>query len=442
MTEGTSDVRAADVAPPTRRETRKVLLATGIGHFVEWFEMGIYGTLATSIAANFFAPGDPTAALLSTFALFAVSFVVRPLGGLFWGPLGDRIGRQKVLALIVLITSGATFLIGVLPTYATVGALAPLLLVLARLVQGFAAGGESASATTLLFEYAPRGRRGFLTSWIDTFGFLAFVAGSGLALLLTTVLGDAAMGDWGWRIPFLLALPLGLVGLYLRVRMEDTPEFRRLEKLGEIAQSPVREAFRTGGTAMLLLAGMVVIKAVAHWTLQTYMPSHLAQTLGFSSVQSFQVTTACLAVVAVLVPFMGALSDRVGRKPLLVAGAGGFLLLSYPAFWLMSQGSFALAFLAMALLGVLIAAFDGAVSAAMAELFPPRTRNGAIAIPYNIAVALFGGTAPYLAGMLVAATGSPISPAFYIMFVAAISLGTVLRLRETAGRRVPADAAP
>ncbi|GAB3212722.1 MFS transporter [Marinactinospora endophytica] len=426
-------MRDAGITPPTARESRRVLIATGIGHFVEWFEMGIYGTLATSIAANFFAPGDPTAALLSTFALFAVSFVVRPLGGLFWGPLGDRIGRKRVLALIVLITSGATFLIGVLPTYATVGALAPLLLVLARLVQGFAAGGESASATTLLFEYAPKHRRGFLTSWVDTFGFLAFVAGSGLALLLTAVLGEAAITEWAWRLPFLLALPLGLVGLYLRMKLEDTPEFRRLESLGEVASSPIKETFRAGRTAMLVLAGMVVIKAVAHWTLQTFMPSYLRETLGFDALESFEVTTVCLAIVAVLVPFMGHLSDRVGRKPVLIAGAGGFLVLAYPAFWMMSLGSTLLAVAAMALLGVLIAAFDGAVNAAMAELFPPRVRNGAIAIPYNIAVALFGGTAPYIATLLVSTTGFALSPAFYIMFVAAISLGTVLRIRETAG---------
>lgn len=418
---------------PTRR---KVLFAAGAGHFVEWFDMGIYGTLSTIIAANFFAEGDPTAALLSTFAIFAAGFVIRPLGGLFFGPLADRIGRQKVLAIVVLTTSAATFAIGILPTYAAIGAFAPLLLVLCRLVQGFAAGGETSSAVTMLYEYAPPNKRGYYSSFADTFGFAAFVFGSGLALLLTAGVGDAAMTSWAWRLPFLLALPLGLVGLYLRMRMQDTPEFRKLEGEGGVSESPIRESFRTGGRAMLILAGLVVIKGVAHWTLQTFMPSYLQTTLEFSKIQSFLAVTICLAVVAVAVPFMGALSDRYGRKPLLIAGAAGFIVLTWPSLLLMSTGSTFLAIVGMIVLGLCIAAYDGAISATMAELFPPRIRSGAIAIPYNIAVSLFGGTAPYLATWLVASTGYKLSPAFYVMIAAAITLATVLRaVRETAGPR-------
>ncbi|OXM71471.1 MULTISPECIES: MFS transporter [Amycolatopsis] len=413
---------------------RKVLLAAGAGHFVEWFDMGIYGTLSTVIAANFFAAGDPAAALLSTFAVFAAGFVIRPLGGLFFGPLADRIGRQRVLAIVVLTTSLATFAIGVLPTYHAVGALAPLLLVVARLVQGFAAGGETSSAVTVLYEYAPKHRRGFFSSFADTFGFAAFVFGSGLALLLTASFGDATMTSWAWRLPFLLALPLGLAGLYLRLKLQDTPEFRELEAKGEVTESPVRETFRTGGKAMLVLAGLVVIKGVAHWTLQTFMPSYLQTTLHFTKVQSFIASTVCLAVVAVAVPFAGALSDRIGRRPLLIAGTAGFIVLTWPSLLLMSLGNTFLAVLGMVVLGLLIAAYDGAVSATMAELFPPRIRSGAIAIPYNIAVSLFGGTAPYIATWLISASGYRLSPAFYVMLTAAITLVTVLRVvRETAG---------
>jgi MFS transporter, MHS family, proline/betaine transporter len=436
MSEQTVAPDPTDPAPPTRR---KVLLAAGAGHFVEWFDMGIYGTLSTIIAANFFAQGDPAAALLSTFAVFAAGFVIRPLGGLVFGPLADRIGRQKVLAIVVLTTSAATFAIGILPTYSSIGALAPLLLVVCRLVQGFAAGGETSSAVTVLFEYAPRNRRGFFTSFADTFGFAAFVFGSGLALLLTAGLGDEAMTAWAWRLPFLLALPLGLIGLYLRVRLQDTPEFRRLAGAGEVAESPIRESFRTGGRAMLVLAGLVVIKGVAHWTLQTFMASYLKTTFQFSTVQSFLAVTICLAVVAVTVPLMGALSDRVGRKPLLIAGTAGFIVLTWPSLLLMTMGSVVLAILGMIVLGLLIAAYDGAVSAAMAELFPPQIRAGSIAIPYNIAVSLFGGTAPYVATWLVVSTDNPLSPAFYVMLAAAITLATVVRaVRETAGPRAGA----
>jgi MHS family proline/betaine transporter-like MFS transporter len=418
----------------------RVLLAAGAGHFVEWFDMGIYGTLATIVAANFFASGNPAAALLSTFAVFAAGFVVRPLGGLFFGPLADRIGRQKVLAMVVLGTSGATFLIGVLPTYSAVGALAPLLLVLARLIQGFAAGGESSSAVTLLYEHAPRNRRGYFCSWVDTFGFAAFVFGSGLALLLTATLGDAAMTSWGWRLPFLLALPLGAAGLYLRTKLAETPEFEQLRNTGEVTGSPIRDSFRTGRIAMLVLAGLVVIKGVAHWTLQTFMVSYLQNTMHFSQIQSFGAATACLAVVAVAVPIAGALSDRYGRKPLLLAGAGGFFVLTWPCLLLMSLHNTALAILAMVVLGLLIAAYDGAVSATMAELFPPRIRTGAMAIPYNISVTVFGGTAPYVATWLITNTGYRFSPAFYVMLAAAITFVTVARwVREASGLKAIAE---
>lgn len=426
------------VAAPSVPRSR-VLLAAGAGHFVEWFDMGIYGTLSTIIAANFFAKGDPTAALLSTFAIFAAGFVVRPLGGLFFGPLADRVGRQKVLALVVLITSGSTFLIGVLPTYATVGVLAPILLVLARLVQGFACGGETSSAVTLLFEYAKPNRRASMTSFSDVFGFAAFVFGSGLALLLTSVFGDATMQDWAWRLPFLLALPLGLAGLVLRMKLEETPEFRDLEDKDAVAESPFQETFRTGRLAMLTLAGLIVLKGVAHWTLQTFMTSYLTDTLHFSAIAGFTAATVTMAVIAVTVPLMGALSDRIGRKPLLIAGSAGYVVLAWPMLWLMSRGSTVLAVLAMVVLGLFIAAYDGAIGATMAELFPPRIRSGAIAIPYNIAVSLFGGTAPYIATWLIATTGHPLSPAYYIMLAGAIALFTVLRaVRETAGPRARA----
>ncbi|KAA9148671.1 MFS transporter [Amycolatopsis acidicola] len=422
-------------APPSR----KVLFAAGAGHFVEWFDVGIYGTLSTVIAANFFAAGDATAALLSTFAVFAAGFVIRPLGGFFFGPLADKIGRQRVLAIVVLTTSLSTFAIGVLPTHAAVGALAPLLLVIARLVQGFGAGGETSSVVTLLYEYAPKRRRGYYSSFGDTFGFAAFVFGSGLALLLTATMGDATMNSWGWRIPFLLALPLGLSGLYLRLKLDDTPEFRKLESKGEVTAAPLRESFRSGGKTMVVLAGLVVIKGVAHWTLQTFMPSYLQTTLHFSKIQSFLAATICLAVVAAAVPAAGALSDRIGRKPLLIIGTAGFVLLTWPALLLMSLGNTVLAVVGMVVLGLLIAAYDGAVSATMAELFPPRIRSGAIAIPYNIAVSLFGGTAPYIATWLISSTGYKLSPAFYIMIAAVITLVTVARsIRETAGPRAKA----
>lgn len=416
------------------RRLRKVLLATGVGHFVEWFDFGLYGTLAAIIGMQFFQASSPTAALLSSFAVFGAGFVMRPLGGLWFGSLGDRKGRQKVLANVILLTSGATFVMGLLPTWNQVGVLAPVLLVITRLVQGFAAGGETSGATTYLAEFAPQRQRGYFTCWIDNFGFMAFVAGSGLVFLLTASLGETAMNAWGWRIPFLIAGPLGIVGLYLRTRLEDSPEFTAAARAGKTTQAPLRTAVISAWRALLFCVGFVVIKAVGHWTLQTFMPGYLSTQLHFSKLDSYAITTIGLFAIAVMVPFMGYLSDRFGRKPLMLAGCGGFILFTWPAMMVMAQGDMLSAVLAMLLLGAFIAAFDGACSAAMAELFPTRVRYGGMSIAYNFAVAFFGGITPWFSAYLITATGNPFSPAWYVMGAELITFVTVMRAKETAGQ--------
>ncbi|WP_312606400.1 MFS transporter [Kosakonia cowanii] len=425
---------AADAQAGGSRKLRKVLLATGIGHFVEWFDFGLYGTLAAIIGLQFFQSSSPSVALLSSFAVFGAGFIMRPLGGLFFGSLGDRKGRQKVLATVILLTSGATFVMGLLPTYHQIGITATVLLVITRLVQGFAAGGESSGATTYLAEYAPTARRGYFTCWIDNFGFMAFVVGSGLVFLLTAALGESTMNDWGWRIPFLIAGPLGWVGLYLRRHLEDSPEFLEAMKSGQIETAPLRKAVTTAWRALLFCVGFVVIKAVGHWTLQTFMPSYLATELHFSKLNAYAITTIGLFSVAVLVPFMGYLSDKYGRKPLMLAGCAGFILLSYPAMMIMANGDVLSAVLAMVMLGAFIAAFDGACTAAMAELFPTNVRYGSLSIAYNFAVAFFGGITPWFSAWLITSTGDKFSPAFYVMGAALITFITVMRARETAGQ--------
>jgi MHS family proline/betaine transporter-like MFS transporter len=445
MTDTTTDATAASAATPLddearRRSLRKVILAAGTGHFVEWFDFGLYGTLATIISVNFFQQGNAQAALLSAFAVFGAGFVMRPLGGLFWGSLGDRVGRKATLSTVILVTSGATVVMGLLPTYDMVGLWAPILLVIVRLVQGFAAGGESSGATTLLAEYAPSNRRGFVTSFVDVFGFAAFVVGAGLVLLFTTVLGPDALNQWGWRALFLLALPLGLVGVYLRLKLEDTPEFQALQNKGDVSKSPLRTSLRTSWRALLFCVGFVVIKAVGHWILQTFMPSYLQTDLGFSQPVSYAVTVSGLLVIAILVPFMGLLSDKIGRKPVMIAGCAGFIVLTYPALMLMGSGNILAATLAMILLGLFMAAYDGASSAAMAELFPTNIRYGSMAIAYNLSVAVFGGITPYFATFLIVSSGNRFAPAFYVMAAAAVTLIVVLRARETFKRPLVSEA--
>lgn len=431
-TETESDASFVDLDDVGRRHRMgKVIFAAGAGHFVEWFDFGLYGTLATTISMNFFKQGDPQAALLSAFAVFGAGFVMRPLGGLFFGSMGDRIGRRTTLALVVLITSGATAVMGILPTWHSIGLVAPLLLVIVRLVQGFAAGGESSGATTLLAEYAPSNRRGFLSSFVDVFGFAAFVVGAGLVLAFTALLGEDALNAWGWRLLFLFALPLGLVGLYLRQRLEDTPEFQAVQARGKVVQNPLRTSLATSWKALLFCVGFVIIKSVGHWILQTFMPSYLQTDLGYSALVSYGVMVIGFIAIMGLVPCFGLLSDRIGRKPVMIAGCVGFIAFTYPTLILMDAGNFAAAALAMVILGVFMAAYDGAMSAAMVELFPTNIRYGSMAIAYNVSVALFGGVTPYFATFLISATRNTFAPAFYVMAAALVTLIVVLRARET-----------
>ncbi len=430
-----SHERAVEEAVPEVEEQTVLRAITGasIGNMVEWFDFAVYGYLATYIAANFFPSNNPTASLLSTFAVFAAAFFVRPLGGIFFGPLGDRIGRQRVLATVIILMSVATFAIGLLPTYATIGVLAPILLVVARLLQGFSAGGEFGGGATFLAEYSPDDRRGFLVSWLEFSTLIGFILGSGVVLVLNSSLGEDAMAAWGWRIPFLIAGPLGIVGLYIRLRLEDTPEFRALESTGEVSQSPLRESITQNWKQILQVGGLVIIQNVGFYIVLVYMQTYITEQLEYSSTSASLSTVFTLLVAMALIPPLGALSDRVGRKPLLMASCVGFAVLAYPLFLLLNAGSLMTAILAHVALGILLALYISTSVAALTELFPTRVRYGGFSIGYNISVAIFGGSAPYIAVYLIDATGSSLSPAFYVIFGAVATLLTVLTIPETAG---------
>jgi MHS family proline/betaine transporter-like MFS transporter len=422
-------------AVPGVEETtlRRAIVGASIGNTVEWFDFATYNFLAVTLAVVFFPPGNPTAALLSTFAVFAAAFFVRPLGGLFFGPLGDKLGRQRVLATVIILMALSTFVIGLLPSYATIGIWAPLLLVVARCLQGFSAGGEFGGASTFLAEYSPDERRGFLVSWLEFSTLIGFVLGSTLVLFLTTVLPDEAMTSWGWRIPFLLAGPLGIVGLYIRLRLEDTPEFRALKETGEVSQSPFRETLVENWKQILQVGGLVIIQNIGFYVVLSYMTTYFQDPLGFSATAASLSTTITLLVGMVLIPPLGALSDRIGRKPLLLASCIGYAVLTYPLFLLLNTGSLFAAILAQVALGALLAVFISTSIAALTELFPTRVRYGGFSIGYNFSVAIFGGSSPYLAQYLVSTTGNPISPAFIVIGGAVATLLVVLTVRETAG---------
>lgn len=415
-------------------DIRRVVTGASIGNAVEWFDFAIYGFLATFIAAHFFPSGNETAALLNTFAIFAAAFFMRPLGGIVFGPLGDRIGRQKVLAIVILLMSAATLCIGLLPTYDAIGLGAPLLLLLFRCLQGFSAGGEYGGGAVYLAEFAGDARRGLTVTFMAWSGVLGFLLGSVTVTVLQAVLSTEAMDSYGWRIPFLIAGPLGLVGLYIRLRLGDTPHFAELDEADETADSPLREAVTTSWRQILQVIGLFIVFNIGYYVVFTFLPTYFIKTLKFTKSDAFvSVTLACLVALILILP-MAALSDRVGRRPLLVGGAAAFAVLGYPLFVLLNSGSLTAAVIAHCVLAAIASVYISSAVSAGVELFATRVRFSGFSVGYNVCVALFGGTTPYVVTWLTAGTGNPIAPAFYLMGAAVISLVTVVTVKETAGR--------
>ncbi|MFD6491198.1 MFS transporter, partial [Streptomyces sp. NPDC060188] len=399
---------------------KRAVKAAALGNAMEWFDFGVYSYIAVTLGKVFFPSGNPTAQLLSTFGAFAAAFLVRPLGGMVFGPLGDRIGRQKVLAVTMIMMAAGTFAIGLIPSYASIGVGAPILLLAARLVQGFSTGGEYAGASTFIAEYAPDKKRGFFGSWLE-FGTLAgYIGGAGLVTLMTALLSTEDLLSWGWRIPFLIAGPMGIIGLYLRMRLEETPAFTaELDKAeADRPKVPLREMITGQWRALLLCVGLVLVFNVTDYMLLSYMPSYLTSELKYDETHGLLVVLGVMALMMIVQPFAGALTDRIGRRPVIAAGCVGFLALSVPALLLIRQGSLVAIALGMGALGLLLVCFTAAMPAALPALFPTRVRYGSLSISFNISVSLFGGTTPLVVTALIGATGNMMMPAYYMMAAA------------------------
>ena len=416
-----------DVSKDTRR---RVITASVIGNFVEWFDYAVYGYLAGIISTVFFPEADRQTALLATFGVFAVSFFVRPLGGFFWGHIGDRLGRRKALSLSIVIMSVATFCIALIPGYGTIGLMAPVLLLLVRVVQGFSASGEYAGASAFLVEYAPAHRRGLYAAVVPASTAAGLLLGSLLAALLTSVLSESQLHDWGWRLPFLLAAPMGLIGRYIRTKLEDTPAFRALSQ-EEHGKAPARDMFRNNRRQLIIATGAVLLNAVGFYVILSYMPTYLAEELGFGAGESFLATTIALASYIGFIFLTGIASDRFGRKRMLITASVLFMLLTVPAFMLLDTGNFLVIVLVQILLGGMLTLNDGTLPSFLAELFPTTTRYSGFAVSFNLSNALFGGTAPFMATLLIGLTHNKLAPGWYLVAASLVSLIAVLFAVET-----------
>ncbi|GAA5039751.1 MHS family proline/betaine transporter-like MFS transporter [Thermocatellispora tengchongensis] len=406
-----------DTAAATRR---KAVRAAGIGNFVEWYDFGLYGYFATTIATQFFPGHDPTAQLLATFAVFAVGFLIRPAGGIVFGRLGDRIGRRAALTAAIILMSVATLVIGLLPSYGAVGLLAPVLLTLCRLAQGFSAGGEQVGANTFIIEYAPHGQRGRYASTIPIW----IAAGTASAALVAFGTAQLLPPEWGWRLPFLLAGPLGVIGLYLRLRIEDSPEFRAVQQAGEIAQAPLSEAVRTAKARMLVLFGFAMANAVGFYLMASYLTSYIIKELGRSPQLALGSSTIALVVFAASAAIGGRLLDRYGRVPVAVAATITLAALAVPAFLLIGTDHLVAVLLGQGIIGFCLGAISCTTCLLTVELFPAHIRYSAAALSYNLCYTAFGGTAAYVATWLVATTNAPVAPAVYLTGAAIIGACT------------------
>ncbi|MBN9800568.1 MFS transporter [Pseudonocardia sp. UM4_GMWB1] len=419
-------------APVTASTRRRAIVAASIGNAVEWYDYTVYGYLAATLGVIFFPSTDPTASILASFAAFALAFIVRPIGGIVFGSIGDRIGRQKTLAAVVILISVATFVTGLLPGYASIGVAAPVLLVLLRIIQGLSAGGEVGGAVVFLAEYAPAHRRGFQVGWVNMSALPGAFAGAVFVTVLSATLSQEEMVTWGWRVPFLLALPLGLIGLYLRLKVEDTPEFRALVAAGEHTGSPLRETVKGNVRGITLCLALTTMHAAGFYMVLTYIPTYLATVHNFERGSALVMMMIALGIAIAVIPITASLSDRIGRRPVVAAACIGYILLAYPIFVLMSSGDTGSVILSQVLLGLLFGTFSGAPFAAMIELFATRVRYTAFSIGYNISIALFGGTTPMISVWLVAITGIDVAPALILIAAGVVSLVAVSLIPETA----------
>lgn len=412
---------------PSARMPLKVLAGSSFGQFIEFYDFALYGLSAVILSELFFPGGDSTAGLLSVFATFGVAFLARPVGGVFFGTLGDRIGRRRVLFITLVSIGAATTAIGLLPTHDQIGAWAPVALVACRIVQGFSAGGESVGAPSFVLEHAPLERRGMWINITLASTALPSVVGGTFLLILSQSLTTQQFESWGWRVPFLVALPLALVGLWIRTQTEESEEFKSVLRKSESHElTPMRETLRHNKARIGQVIIVMGLAAMSFYFVSGYFVAYIQTAGQLSHQQSLAANAAALCVFAVLLPATGMISDRVGRRPMLTVGAALLAVAAIPAFLLVTSGTFALAVTGQMAFVVVLTVYGGGCYTFFVEIFATRTRFTSAAISYNVAYALFGGTAPFVGEWLVSRSGVAAAPGYYVAAAAVLVLVVLL----------------
>ncbi|MFJ4170875.1 MFS transporter [Paenarthrobacter sp. NPDC089714] len=441
-------LKESDVNVVDQPMLKKALGGTIVGNTMEWYDVGVFGYLITTMGPVFLPEADKSVQTLFLLGTFAATFIARPLGGVVFGWLGDKVGRQKVLAATLMLMAASTFAVGLLPGYAQIGIWAAALLVILKLVQGFSTGGEYAGATTFVSEYAPDKRRGFFASFLDMGSYIGFALGAALVSVLQLTLGQAAMEEWGWRLPFLIAGPLGLIAVYFRSKIEESPQFQATldaqeaiakdaaSKDADVAKGPVgiiKAYWRQIVLAMILAAAANTVG----YALTSYMPTYLTDSKGYDPVHGTLLTIPVLVVMAICIPLTGKLSDRIGRRPVLWIGAGSTVLFAIPAFMLIGIGEVWSTLLGLALVAFPVTFYVANLASALPALFPTSSRYGGMGIAYNFSVAIFGGTTPFIVQGLIEGTGNDMMPAYYLMATSVVGGIAIFFLRESAQRPLP-----
>lgn len=412
------------------KSIRKVALAGMIGNGLEWYDYALYGSFSALISQLFFPASNPFVSLLLTYGVFASGFVMRPVGALLFGYIGDKYGRKASLAISILMMAIPTAFMGLLPTYAQIGLAAPIMLTILRLAQGLALGGEFSGCITYLVEHSNKKNRNFVGSLSVISLVMGVLFGMATATFFSNILDKEDLESWGWRIPFIIGFFIGLVGLFIRSRLSESPEYENAKEFNQLAEKPVRELFSKHRRAILLSSGLYMAVTIPFYMLTVFMNSFMSKILAYSLSETMLLTTIGMIVMLIFMPISSILSDKFGNRPVMTISAALLAVAAFPVFWLITQQDFVLALIGIIFFATVLSFYIAPIPTALVDLFPTRVRYTGMAVACNLCATVFGGTTPIVATKLIQTTGNNMILAFYIMAAALISLASLAYLKH------------